>query len=114
MSSSDRNSNNNGAWCINLSMNGDNLMVGTQKRVHFYAIIDTTDVNNRYSGRYKGPQDSSPGTSFLDVGVSATYEACWAIEMHNDYAIAAVYQGPVYIFRKITSTTPRSLDKRYI
>ena len=58
MSSSDRNSNNAGAWCINLSMNGDNLMIGTQKRVHFYAIIDTTDVNSRYSGRYKGPQDS--------------------------------------------------------
>ena len=106
MSSSDRNSNSKGAWCINVSMNGDNLMVGTQNRVHFYAILDTTDVNNRYSGRYKGPEDSSPGTSFLDVSVSADYQAFWAIEMHNDYAIAAVYQGAVYIFRK----SPRPPD----
>ena len=35
MSSSDRDSNNVGAWCINVSMNSDNLMIGTQNRGAF-------------------------------------------------------------------------------
>ena len=68
--------------------------------MHFYKILDTTDVNSRYSGRYKGPNHNSFGNNFEDLGGSANYEAFWAVEIQNDYAIAGVYQDSAYIFKR--------------